>query len=897
MSDTTKKAVFSNLGLVGGNAKSLKPSAISSNDISSNPMKAKQLGAPQNNRFINQTALLNNKANGTLNKSATSFDVSPYAHSPYVNNLGFDRDVYSSTPITGGDVSTKRAEFFDELSSKVMNTDAPTAPTAPAPAPSPAPSPTPEPAPELKAPAPVAPAPTVGNTGSIYDTQKGYDQRVGAHAPDPLLAPAKTFAQEVMAPNANIKELVNRDYVTPQFSKPNYSAPDPEKVKEFANWHKSTFPNKNNTEVDYSKVINDAASMYDPDHPEYTLSRQNFVKQRRPSTLPKNFAYLSESQQNRILAAQEKSVKAMEASDRALTRSNFIRPEVLDYLDGAGLIRKGTLPKSDYASGFAQSRGIYPANPNPNDDLPPVDLTPDSEAFKKGRDLDKFRRLVSISKELDEMPQDARVKVMEQIPPALAIKLQQASEGKLSPSMSQAFDGLAKKTHGELGDMDGPDGSSQSIFSFLANPKSTISIEDRIKTLPPDKQALINNLPDNQLNLIKYYADIEGNQSTIAKSKVLANNSLKNVEGIRPADETFKPGYWFDGPAGNMESKLNVGLMRKPEEIFDYLRAFNPLSKNTANDDVAAQKITDQGNIAVGASEEASRLMSLLSEYQNPSPNSSYAEITPDKRQVLIQDIMRKLRSVNEDADTSRGIISQLDAKTTNPMRDAMIRRDWGSMALNTGTTGLNVAFPTFLAAQTAGNGFVDSLEGSYGVNHNNKRTIGDTVGLIGGLAPGILKKLPSWGERLSSLVTPSLLAADPSIKFVGSLNKPKDYIQQINNAKTYDELTNSRSEMAASLLNKSKAKPVAPTSAPAGQLSAASGGSDVKTPEAASGMTSLQKGLLAAGIGIPAILAITAALGSKKKVKPVDEDDDEEDDEEDEIAYKRKLRARNAHR
>ena len=56
MSDTTKKAVFNNLGLVGGNAKSLKPSAISSNDISSNPMKAKQLGAlpapPQNNRFL-----------------------------------------------------------------------------------------------------------------------------------------------------------------------------------------------------------------------------------------------------------------------------------------------------------------------------------------------------------------------------------------------------------------------------------------------------------------------------------------------------------------------------------------------------------------------------------------------------------------------------------------------------------------------------------------------------------------------------------------------------------------------------------------------------------------------------------------------------------------------------
>lgn len=125
MSDITKKALFTNLGLVGGNAKSLKPSGIDHSDISAKRLPAKQLGAPQNNRFLNQTALLNNNANGILNKSATSFDVSPYAHSPYVNNLGFDRDVYSSTPITSGDVSTKRAAFFDELSALEMGKDDP----------------------------------------------------------------------------------------------------------------------------------------------------------------------------------------------------------------------------------------------------------------------------------------------------------------------------------------------------------------------------------------------------------------------------------------------------------------------------------------------------------------------------------------------------------------------------------------------------------------------------------------------------------------------------------------------------------------------------------------------------------------------------------------------------
>lgn len=55
--DCIKEAAISTLGNIGSNQKKLKPSAINSNDISSNPMRQKQLGDKTNNVYLNNNSL------------------------------------------------------------------------------------------------------------------------------------------------------------------------------------------------------------------------------------------------------------------------------------------------------------------------------------------------------------------------------------------------------------------------------------------------------------------------------------------------------------------------------------------------------------------------------------------------------------------------------------------------------------------------------------------------------------------------------------------------------------------------------------------------------------------------------------------------------------------------
>lgn len=885
MSDTTKKAVFNNLGLVGGNAKSLKPSAISSNDISSNPMKAKQLGALpaplQNNRFLDQTALLNNKANGNLNKAATSFDVSPYAHSPYVNNLGFNRDVYSSTPIPSGDVSTKRAEFFDELSSKVMNTDAPAAPaapaapTTPAPPPSPAPSPTPEPAPELKAPAPAAPAPTVGNTGTIYDTQKGYDQREGAHAPAPLPAPAKTFDQEILEPGADFQGLVNRYFLEPKASKVNYSSLDPIKVQAFKEWHQK-LPNTKNL-ADYEKTINDAGAIYDPSHPDYNKIREPYYNKTRPSLAP-GYNYMTAPYKGHSFYPT-----AEEKAEAALVKSRSIRPEILDYLNGVGLIQKGDLGPKDFSSGFGQSRGI---------DAPATGFRAgESDDYKRGKYFAQIQRLQGISKELQGLPEDIRVKAIDNMPLSLSENLLQVNKN-LTPSVNQSRTGLMNKTIGELGTMDSPGASNQSVFHFLADPRSTVSIEDRIKTLPPDKQTLVKNLPANQRNLIRHFADKYQNQSIIEDAKRVAGDDGK-IPGLTSGNQKHSPGYWFDGKLGELEEKYGVGAWQPTKGILDNVRAFSPVHTDTVYNDVNAQKLIDENNKSIDYAKSTKSLLNTLNRINNP--NDSYsAGFTPEQRLAKINDIKRELAKYNALDETSMRHTSDLDSITANPIQEAIRKGNVGEAALGTLGNSFNL-HPAFNLFNTLAHMGVYGLEGKGPITHDNKDIFANVLGMAGGIGSSVKNVIQGKGfwPKFNSSLLPAAMSIDPIDQTMKFFAKPTqkandpDYLdQQIRQAKDLPQVNEiiARAEKE-NQLDKNKTETFA---APAAQ--------EVKNPGVTSGMTSLQKALLAAGIGIPAVMAITAALGAKKTTKPIEEDD-EEDDEEDEVAYKRKLRARNANK
>ena len=879
MPDTTKKAVFSNLGLVGGNAKSLKPSAISSNDISSNPMKARQLGAPsappQNNRFLDQTALLNNKANGTLNKSATSFDVSPYAHSPYVNNLNFDRDVYSSTPITSGDVSTKRAEFFDELSSKVMNTDAPTAPaapaapaapTAPAPPPSPAPSPTPEPVPEIKAPAPIA-APEPDSNEEKY--------RKSMIVTSPTSPAPKTFAQEALEPGADFQGLVNKYYLEPEASKVNYSALDPVKVQAFKEWHQK-LPNTKNL-ADYEKTINDAGAIYDSNHPDYNKIREPYYNKTTPSLAP-GYNYMTAPYKGHSFYPT-----AEEKAEAALVKSRSIRPEILDYLNGVGLIQKGDLGPKDFSSGFGQSRGI---------DAPASGFRAgESDDYKRGSFFAQIQRLQNISKELQGLPEDIRVKAIDSMPLSLSENLLQVN-GDLTPSVNQSRTGLMNKTMGELGTMDSPGASNQSVFHFLADPKSTVSIEDRIKTLPPDKQALVKNLPANQRNLIRHFADKYQNQSTIEDAKRIAGDDGK-IPGVTSGNQKHSPGYWFDGKLGELEEKYGVGAWQPTKGVLDNVRAFSPFGTDTVYNDVNAQKLIEENTKSIDYAKSTKSLLNTLNRINNP--NDSYsAGFTPEQRLAKINDIKRELAKYTALDETSMRHTKDLDSITANPIQEAIRKGNVGGAALGTLGNVFNL-HPAFNLYNTLAHMGVYGLEGKGPITHDNKDIFANALGMAGGIGSSIKNVVKGKGfwPKFNNALLPAGMSIDPIHQTIGHYAEPTqkandpDYLdQQIRQAKNLPQVNEiiARAEKE-NLLDKNK------TNAPAEPAV-----QEVKNPGVTSGMTSLQKALLAAGIGIPAVMAITAALGAKKTTKPT-EDDDEEDDEEDEIDYKRKLRARNAHR
>lgn len=127
----------------------------------------------------------------------------------------------------------------------------------------------------------------------------------------------------------------------------------------------------------------------------------------------------------------------------------------------------------------------------------------------------------------------------------------------------------------------------------------------------------------------------------------------------------------------------------------------------------------------------------------------------------------------------------------------------------------------------------------------------------------------------LKALLAPTV--AEITGKGVEEFNKGYDEAEAKRNAGS-SAPADATSGGAAST---SSANPAAP----------ATSGAKPNSPATQEGMTGLQKALLAAGIGIPAILALTSAMSGS------DDDDEDEDDEESEADYKRRLRARNAYR
>jgi len=565
MPDTTKKAVFSNLGLVGGNAKSLKPSAISSNDISSNPMKAKQLGVSpvplQNNRFLDQTALLNNKANGTLNKSATSFDVSPYAHSPYVNNLGFNRDVYSSTPIPSGDVSTKRAAFFDALSELEMAKDK-VEKKEPLPPPAPVPAAVPVAAKQ--------PTSRGGPPGAQASYKKIVDDAARRKAPAELPKPAtaispveaKGFYSPPVSENLDLTKngpgLTDFDYSkwNADKSKPVQESMNPYSVYEFM-----TYYNKNNS----TQINEDQA----------TRMLQQEASRRNGSAGPAWKDKMNKAEgfepQPKVIESAGGSTLSQRPDARKLDLVKLLNAKPsAEELDAIDRVRKEPSRDSD-ALGFGGGLNLLPADiSDSNGPLHKGREAYGKTPFQEGLRVPKRIEAATLAQKLlssSKTDTENTNLIFRQLPPERIKDIRDYLQTKGSDSESlaelAAFETINEsyldKLNLNLGYFTPKDKTkSIRVVDFLTDKNSNQTYEEKLKELPPSIISSLKSLPSSDLSRLTYASDVvTGNREAAA----LANTSVGKE--VMPGTRT--------GPAfGNNIKNLVDTLMNHQTSASDF---------------------------------------------------------------------------------------------------------------------------------------------------------------------------------------------------------------------------------------------------------------------------------------------------------------------------------------
>lgn len=930
MSDTTKKAVFSNLGLVGGNAKSLKPSAISSNDISSNPMKARQLGAPpaplQNNRFLNQTALLNNKANGNLNKAATSFDVSPYAHSPYVNNLGFNRDVYSSTPIPSGDVSTKRAAFFDALSELEMAKDKVEKK-----------EPLPPPA-AVPAAVPVAakkPTSRGGPPGAAASIKKEVDNAARRKAPAELPKPAtainpveaKGFYSPPVSENLDLTKngpgLTDFDYSKWNAAK---SQPVQKNMNPYSVYEFMTYYNKNNStqinEDQAKSMLQQEASRRNGSAGPVWKDKMNKAEGFEPP--PK------------VIESAGGSTLSQRPDARKLDLVKLLNAKPsAEELDAIDRVRKEPSRDSD-ALGFGGGAGLLPADiSDSNGPLHQGREAGGKTPFQEGLRASKRIEAAELAQKLLSAAPESTDLIFRQLPPERIKEmrdylLMKADDEKGRAELG-AFETINEsyldKLNLNLGYFTPKDKTkSIRVVDFLTDKNSNQTFEEKLKELPPSIISSLKSLPSSDLSRLTYASDVvTGNREAAA----LANTSVGKE--VMPGTRT--------GPAfGNNVKNLVDTLMNHQTSASDFFETVtSPFTgswrNKTTYDPRKGMGVVEKG---IESRDIEAKIKSLR---QLPFSEATKAEI---------DNLVNKHKSLE-------GVIGggvdrpNLAYDAVKPFKDPsrFITNPVTSLA-DVASVPLMTMFPVMSPAMAAIEGTVGSLKnvGIPGLNPETEEYYGKLLAMLGILAPnptGFIPKsipkvpsaIPKEVANIMNNLKPRPMSAGPgnfwnpkvnlgvgkevpNIAPLTSIQKAMQGASQLASipapniplkallAPTVGEITGKGVESFNKGYDEAEAKRNAGSSAPVADTPSApiasSAGSEATAAPAASaskpnspatqeGMTGLQKALLAAGIGIPAILALTSAMSGS------DDDEDDEDDEESEADYKRRLRARNAYR
>ena len=457
------------------------------------------------------------------------------------------------------------------------------------------------------------------------------------------------------------------------------------------------------------------------------------------------------------------------------------------------------------------------------------------------------------------------------------------------------------------------------VVDFLTDKESNKTYEEKLKELPPNTISALKALPSSDMSRLTYASDVAtGNREAAA----LANTSVGKE--VMPGTRT--------GPAfGNNIKNLVDTLMNHQTSASDFYETvtapFTGSWRNkTTYDPRKGMNVVEKG---IESRDIEAKIKSLR---QLPFSEATKAEI---------DNLVNKHKSLEGviDGGVDRPNFAY---EAATPLRDPsrFITHPVTSLA-DVASVPLTTMFPVLSPAMAAIEGTVGSLKnvGIPGLNSKNEESVGKILSMLGLLAPNpsrlfskgipkipsaippqvanVMNNLKSYGNvgkavpNIGAPLTPiqkamqgaSQLASAPApsipLKFllapeVGKFVEDKavtpfrkgfNDAEEKRNAGSADPVAVTPGE-AASTSSANLAAPAAP---------AAPATSDPKpsSPATQEGMTGLQKALLAAGIGIPAILALTSAMGGSED----DEEDEDEDDEESDADYKRRLRARNAYR
>ena len=918
--ESRKQAAIATLGALGsglGRSSSFRHSSISPKDISAKPNPQKQLGQRENNRFLAQTELLKGPLSANVNKAASFDDVTPYISSSYVKKPAISVPAYTEQPYTthSGDVSTtKQADLsglasmlqsyapqasnkiidasknlystiakgfkppegqdniFSNLGKQVSNAATgvkdkfntgidklrelvKSKPATPGEAQTPTPAPTPTtPAipslPEMMGPpsslATKQPAPATVSRASMLATPEAKPATPFVNPLTPAAAP-NPLAKPDIAPTT-----VAADYAldTPNYTQRTFGGQtvkdyDPAAIKAFVGQHNKAFPNK---------PIDEATAPY-------------FLE-----SLESKFGGGSTAPAKGDLAG------ALNAGNNAALPSDPNKP-LAEFAHGLNLIKMDTPPDAS-------------------------DKSPYAVAQQMNYDIKNQQLATNFS----QLPQEQQANAVMNIPYARkvdTITMLRESNDPNSIAIAdkiQAIDDSIYKQHAAaMGPVALPGylgGKPVNLMTVLGNTADSRTFDQRVQMLPPEMREKVKALPPGVLSQLRYRADVmTGNGE--ASAAVNSADAYRQT-GVGKSDSAVR----------NFRENVGIGAVQPVGDAVDTVNAVargKPTNKVLGNPD-------NYGKVIAGGNLIADKSDRIKGYNQNIS--AAIASGDPDRIKMIPQFRAERDKLTGVVANVSKTLTGK-DYELDGPSDISQLVTEAGKgNRLAAVLAPLSATFnltPQWALANMLGRGSVYGAEGGPGLGQyitpDNRGVISDVVGAtlapgVGMAAKGVSSGATNAAKGLADALIPREIASAIPKAAPNALSQTQRAVQRAAQRLTPGQRAAQRvvgntANMASGMLNptsygvsdltyaglapvgmaysKLKSK-MDPSKGVAGLVNLLqSKANDGGSPQAsaapnpvsasatlASGLTPLQKALIAGGISIPAAIALSRTISSK---------------------------------